>query len=95
MKIPGSPKGLDAWFGIEFDLWARENREDAPLWLHLYDAPASVISAVERKLELQATEERNFPIRIRFNALYEDVLVEVCGQLRHISEAISDATDSD
>ena len=93
LKIPGSPEGLDAWFGIEFDLWARENREDAPLWLHLYDAPASVITAMERKLELQATDERNFPVRIRFNALYEDVLADVCNQLKHIAEAISDSTN--
>ena len=90
LKIPGSPKGLDAWFGIDFDLWARKESTDAPLWLHFYDAPVTVISAMERKLELQATGERNFPIRISLNAPYSDVLVEVCSQLSRIAESIGD-----
>ena len=93
LKIPGSPEGLGAWFGIEFNLWARENREDAPLWLHLYDAPASVITAMERKLELQATDGRNFPVRIKLNALYEDMLADVCSQLRNIARAIGENAD--
>ena len=93
LKIPGSPKGLDAWFGIDFDLWARKGKKDAPLWLHFYDAPVSVTSAMERRLELQATDERNFPIRISLNASYSDVLVEVCSQLSRIAESIGDNDD--
>ena len=80
-----------AWFGVYLDLWAWAECEDSPLWLHLYDSSQALLDEVSSIVGLQVTDGTNFPVRLKTNALYEDMLEDVVLQLRRIADAIEAA----
>ena len=86
LRISGAR--IPAWFGVYLDLWARGDCEDSPLWLQLYDSTPAVLDAVASELGLQVTDEYCLPVRVKTNALYEDMLADVVHQLRRIADAI-------
>ena len=92
LRISGAR--AQAWFGVYLDLWARGECEDSPIWLQLYDASPAILIEVGSKLGLQATDGTYFPVRVKTNSLYEDVLAGVVIHLRHIADAIEAATPS-
>ena len=77
-----------AWFGIFYQLWARGDCEDTPLWVQLRDCSSAALNAVERASSVQATDDMNIPILLTAGALYEDILDDVISQLERISEAL-------
>ena len=89
LRISGAR--AQAWFGVYLDLWARGECEDSPLWLQLYDSGPEVLGEVGSMLRMQATDRTYFPVRLKTNALYEDVLEDVVRQLRRIADAIEAA----
>ena len=89
LRISGAR--AQGWFGVHLDLWAWGECEDSPLWLQLYDASPAVLSEVGSRLGLQVTDGTYFPVRLKTNALYEDMLSDVVLQLRHIADAIEGA----
>ena len=89
LRISGAR--AQAWFGVYLDLWARGECEDSPLWLQLYYSSLGLLNEVSSQLGLQAVDDTYFPVRLRTNALYEDVLEDVVRQLRRIADAIEAA----
>lgn len=89
LRISGSREA--AWFGIHHDLWARGDCEETPLWLQLYESSAAVRSEVERGLELEATDDFNFPVFLKTGVLYEEILADVVCQLKRIAALIDTA----
>lgn len=83
-----------AWFGVDFDLWAKSDSEDSPLWLWLYDLDTTTLRKLASQKRLQATDESYFPIRVKTGALYEDVLADVVEQLKAVADAIDSVKSS-
>lgn len=88
LRISGSP----AWFGIYYDLWAKGDCHDSPLWLHLYELNSDTLRGISTKMGAEATDEAYFPIVVKTGALYEEVLSDVIRQLRVIADAIDSET---
>ena len=86
----GSP-----WFGIYYDLWARGDCEETPLWLQLRGSRRGVLNEVERVLGLQATDDINFPVRLKTGVSYEELLGDVVAQLRLIVDTIEATPNAD
>ena len=80
------------WFGVCFDLWARGDCDDTPLWLQLMELDPPALQEVGRKLDLRLTDESYFPIFVRTGVVRDDVLDNVVAQLKRISEAIEPNT---
>ena len=76
------------WFGIYFDLWARGDCDDTPLWLQFTELDLAALQEVSRKLGVRLTSESYFPIAVKTGVLRDEVLDDVVAQLKKISEAI-------
>ena len=77
-----------AWFGIFYQLWARGDCEETPLWVQLSGPSRAALNEVERAVAVKATDDINIPIHLKTGVLYEDVLCDVVSQLERISEAL-------
>ena len=86
LKISGSE--VAAWFGIDYNLWARPDCEDSPLWLMLYSLDPATLRRVSTMLQSMPTDETYFPLRLKIGSPYEDVLNGVVNQLKRFSDAI-------
>ena len=69
--------------------------EETPLWLQLRGSRRAVLNEVERVLGLQATDDINFPIRLKTGVSYEELLGDVVAQLRLIVDTIEATPDAD
>ena len=83
------------WFGIRYDLWAKGNCEETPLWLQLDGSRRAVLNEVERVLGLQATDDINFPVRLKTGVSYEELLEDVVDQLKLFVDTIEATPDED
>ena len=81
--------------GPERRVATREDCEQTPLWLQLRGSRRAVLNEVEKVLDLIATDAINFPVRLKTEVLYEDVLADVVSQLKRIAEAIEAAPDEE
>ena len=81
------------WFGIYYDLWARGDCEETPLWLQLRGSRRAVLNEVERVLGLQATDDINFPVRLKTGVSYDELLEDVVHQLKLIVDTIEATPD--
>ena len=80
-------------FGIYYDLWARGDCEETPLWLQLRGSRRAVLNEVERVLGLQATDDINFPVRLKTGVSYNELLEDVVDQLNLIVDTIEATPD--
>ena len=77
-----------AWFGIFYQLWARGDCEETPLWVQLRGLSRTALDEVERAQDAKATDDINIPVHLRTGVLYEDLLHDVVSQLKRISHAL-------
>ena len=82
------------WFGIYYELWARGESDDTPLWLQLYGSEETTFdfNELSGKLGLSIYDWNYFPVMLKTGLDYEQVLVDVVAQLQHIADAIKAVT---
>ncbi len=80
--------GQFAWFGVFYELWARADCEETPLWVQLAGCGPAALNAVEKALGVKAKDDINIPVFLSTGDLYEHVLDDVVSQLKRISDAL-------
>ena len=80
--------GQFAWFGVFYELWARADCEETPLWVQLAGCGPAALNAIEKALGVKAKDDINIPVFLSTGDLYEHVLEDVVSQLKRISDAL-------
>ncbi len=88
--------GGECWFGVFFDLWAKDGLEATPFWLQLYQCNQEVLYDVSRTLDLPLVEDPfrrgrwcYFPIQLKRNAVLEEVIACVMEQIKRIADEVA------
>ena len=81
--------GYAVWFGVYYDLWARGNCEDTPLWLQLYGCEQSMLNHVTRVLDLKLSDGQYVPVHLKTGVELHAVVDDIIDQLKGIAEAIA------
>ena len=88
--------GHNAWFGVYYDLWGREDCENTPFWVQLYglnwEFPAT-IKEIDRGLNLKMVENAYVPIHLQHGVIGEAIVDHIIYQLERIAQAIEEATE--
>ncbi len=83
--------GMEGWFGVFYDLWARGDCPDTPFWLELYDCPHSVLDEIDKRMGVRTIEEMRIPIYISVGLERQEIVDLVVAQLEAISKVIEEA----